>query len=81
MGRWTIGQWTMGQYTMGHWDNENGSESENTLASREVRTYAELPPVSLARALGCGELNIPMKTPTVRLEPTTTRLRALRSAD
>ena len=71
----------MGQYTMGHWDNENGSESENTLASCAVRTYAELPPVSLARALGGGELDIPMKTPTVGLEPTTTRLSALRSAD
>jgi hypothetical protein len=55
----------MGQYTMGHWDSENGSESENTLASCAVRTYAELPPVSLARALCGGQLDIPMKTSTV----------------
>ena len=56
-------------------------EYEDTHASCGVRTYAELLPVGLARALGGGELDIPMKTPTVGLEPTTTRLRALRSAD
>ena len=42
---------------------------KNTLAHYGVRTYAELLPVSLARALGGGELDIPMKTSTVGLEP------------
>ena len=53
---------------------ERQCEYENTHVSCGVRTYAELLPVSLARALGGGELDIPMKTPTVGLEPTTTKL-------
>ena len=50
-------------------------------AAYGVRAYAELLSVTLGRALGGGELDIPMKTPTVGLEPAITRLRALRSAD
>ena len=60
---------------------ESKCEYDNTLAQYGARIYAELLPVSLARPLGGGELDIPMQTPTVGLEPTTTRLRALRSAD
>ena len=70
-----------GQESNSQRDAESQCEYENTLAHHGVRTYAELLPVSLARALDGGELDVPMKAPTVGLEPTSTRLRALRSAD